>query len=207
MFRPLDKPIADGVAGTAQVVSVSPYAGKGVYQTCHMNLVVGAPNVTPLAVEFEGLVHNLHWPAIGSTLPISVSPKDPRKYAILWADVPNTREVARGHAEGIAAALRNEPDSLGQLVTSGLLGGGNVQVIGDLTALTESQKEKLRMFGIDLDALATAGASAAAGPAFMAAATSTGGDTVSQLERLGALRDRGVLTESEFAAQKAKLLG
>ena len=32
-------------------------------------------------------------------------------------------------------------------------------------------------------------------------------DVVSQLERLGALRDQGVLTEEEFQAQKAKLLG
>jgi hypothetical protein len=32
-------------------------------------------------------------------------------------------------------------------------------------------------------------------------------DTVSQLERLGALRDQGVLTDEEFQAQKAKILG
>ena len=31
-------------------------------------------------------------------------------------------------------------------------------------------------------------------------------DVVSQLERIAALRDRGVLTEAEFAAMKAKLL-
>lgn len=31
-------------------------------------------------------------------------------------------------------------------------------------------------------------------------------DVVSQLERLSALKDQGVLTEEEFAAQKAKLL-
>lgn len=33
------------------------------------------------------------------------------------------------------------------------------------------------------------------------------GDTVAQLKELGELRDSGVLTEEEFAAQKAKLLG
>jgi len=32
-------------------------------------------------------------------------------------------------------------------------------------------------------------------------------DVIAQLERLGALKDQGVLTEEEFAAQKAKLLG
>jgi hypothetical protein len=32
-------------------------------------------------------------------------------------------------------------------------------------------------------------------------------DTIAQLERLGALKAQGLITEQEFAAQKAKLLG
>jgi hypothetical protein len=32
-------------------------------------------------------------------------------------------------------------------------------------------------------------------------------DTVTQLKQLAELRDQGILTEAEFAAQKAKLLG
>jgi hypothetical protein len=32
-------------------------------------------------------------------------------------------------------------------------------------------------------------------------------DVITQLERLGALRAQGILTEEEFQAQKAKLLG
>ena len=32
-------------------------------------------------------------------------------------------------------------------------------------------------------------------------------DVISQLERLGALKDQGILTEEEFQAQKAKILG
>jgi putative oligomerization/nucleic acid binding protein len=39
-----------------------------------------------------------------------------------------------------------------------------------------------------------------------AAAPHEGGDTIQQLKELGELRDKGVLTEEEFAAQKAKLL-
>jgi len=38
-------------------------------------------------------------------------------------------------------------------------------------------------------------------------APATGGDTVAQLKELAELRDSGVLTEEEFAAQKAKILG
>ena len=32
-------------------------------------------------------------------------------------------------------------------------------------------------------------------------------DVITQLERLGALKAQGLITEEEFAAQKAKLLG
>jgi hypothetical protein len=38
-------------------------------------------------------------------------------------------------------------------------------------------------------------------------APAAGGDVVEQLERLAALKTQGVLTEAEFQAQKARLLG
>ena len=37
-------------------------------------------------------------------------------------------------------------------------------------------------------------------------AEETGGDMVEQLERLAELKDKGILTDEEFAAQKAKIL-
>jgi hypothetical protein len=39
------------------------------------------------------------------------------------------------------------------------------------------------------------------------AAADDGDDMIAQLEKLGALHDKGILTDEEFAAQKAKLLG
>jgi hypothetical protein len=45
-----------------------------------------------------------------------------------------------------------------------------------------------------------------AAPAPVAAAPAAD-DQLAQLERLGALRQSGVLTEEEFAAQKARILG
>jgi hypothetical protein len=38
-------------------------------------------------------------------------------------------------------------------------------------------------------------------------ATPSSGDTLEQLKTLGELKSQGVLTEEEFAAQKAKILG
>jgi hypothetical protein len=43
-------------------------------------------------------------------------------------------------------------------------------------------------------------------PPPQAAAPPAGADPIEQLKQLGELRDKGVLTEEEFAAQKAKLL-
>ena len=40
-----------------------------------------------------------------------------------------------------------------------------------------------------------------------APAAPTGGSTIDQLKELGELKAQGILTEEEFAAQKAKLLG
>ena len=45
---------------------------------------------------------------------------------------------------------------------------------------------------------------AAAAPALAAA---PGGSVITKLRQLGELKDQGILTAEEFAAQKAKLLG
>jgi len=55
---------------------------------------------------------------------------------------------------------------------------------------------------------ATASAApAAAAPAPAAAPAADQSDVIAQLKELAALKDQGILTEEEFAAQKAKLLG
>jgi hypothetical protein len=48
---------------------------------------------------------------------------------------------------------------------------------------------------------------AQAAPAQMAPAQSGGSSTIDQLKELGELKAQGILTEEEFAAQKAKILG
>ena len=47
----------------------------------------------------------------------------------------------------------------------------------------------------------------AAGPPPQAARPHRAADPIAQLKELGELRDSGVLTDEEFAAQKAKILG
>jgi hypothetical protein len=210
MFRPANSPIAGGVEGTAQVVSATSYSGRGVYQKCSMHLVINAPGLTPTAVEFNGIVHNAKWPAAGGILPVSVNPTDPKHYAILWDQVPSRNEVAKTSAEGIASALRGDPDALAKLVGGGLLGGSShVEIIGDAGQITPEARAKLTMFGIDIDSLVAAGAAQPGGAAsaFTFAPTAGADDSISRLERLTALRDKGTLTEEEFAAEKKKILG
>lgn len=54
--------------------------------------------------------------------------------------------------------------------------------------------------------IAQAKANEAAFRDYVQSAAGGGGGSADQLEKLAALRDKGVLTEEEFAAQKAKLL-
>ena len=146
-FRAAPAAIPGGVPGQAQVVTVSVNRGDTVNQICEMHLVISAPGVTPVAVEFSGPVKRKVWPAPGAVLPIVVDPDDPASYRILWDQVTPAKEAARAKAESIAALRRDEP----------------------------------------VDASAD--------------------DVISQLERLAALRDSGAITEAEFTAQKAKVLG
>ena len=47
----------------------------------------------------------------------------------------------------------------------------------------------------------------AAAPVAVAAAAPAAEDPIAQIEKLGKLKEQGLLTEEEFAAQKAKILG
>jgi hypothetical protein len=54
--------------------------------------------------------------------------------------------------------------------------------------------------------IAAAKASEAAFQSYVRDAAGSGGGAADQLEKLAALKDKGVITEEEFASQKAKLL-
>lgn len=146
-LRTIPAATSDGVRGEAEVVTVSVNRGDTVNQICEMHLVISAPGVAPLAVEFSGPVKRTVWPAPGAILPILVDPENPSSYRILWDEVTPAKEAARAKAESIAALRRGEA----------------------------------------VDAPAD--------------------DTISRLERLAALRDSGAITEAEFVALKAGVLG
>jgi hypothetical protein len=195
--------LANGVRGTAQVVACSGYRGRGIWQSCHMQLVVQADGVPPTAVDVDGLVHRDRWPLPGMTLPVTVDPANPENLRVEWDELPSSRDRSRLTAEALAAAMRGESSGG---ITAAIPGGATVINLSgqDLSQLSEDKKAKLRMLGLDPNALAAAqGAASAPG-----AMTAAGGeeDRLARLERLARLRDQGVLSDAEFEAEKTRIL-
>ena len=69
-----------------------------------------------------------------------------------------------------------------------------------------AQQQQIDQMQAQLDQTAAA-QQAAAAPAPAPAAGGMSEDAISQLKELAALKEQGILTEEEFAAQKAKILG
>jgi hypothetical protein len=178
------------VRGQAQVVSCSGYRGDGVFQNCRMQLVVSADGVPPTAVQHNELVNRNRWPTPGMPLPVTVDRSNPQKLKIEWDEVESSRDRGARNAEAMAAAMRGEGGA-----PLGALGAANVNVVNlggrDLSQLSEEQKAKLRMLGIDPPP---------------AAAADEVDERLARLEKLGRLKQQGLLTEAEFEEQKRRIL-
>lgn len=196
----------DPVRGTAQVVSATMHHGRGIYQNCQMQLVVQADGVPATATSFSGLVHHKRWPSPGMVLPVTVDRADPQNVKVEWDEVQGSDERSRGSAKRLAA-MRGEAAP-----TGGQAGIPNVVNFSsrDLSQLSEEQKAKLRMLGIDPEALAAqqaAGAAATGTPAAPPAGVEEPVDEdIDRLERLARLKEQGVLNDDEFRAQKRRIL-
>jgi hypothetical protein len=101
--------MSDPVRGTAQVVSCSANRGRGVYQACHLQLVVSGEGVPATAVEQQTLVHRSRWPMPGMVLPATIDRANPHNVRIEWDELPDSRDRARQTAEQMAAVMRQRP--------------------------------------------------------------------------------------------------
>ena len=193
--------IENGLRGTAQVVSCSGYRGRGVWQSCHIQMVVQAEGVPATAVEIDTLAHNQRWPMPGMTLPVTIDPNNHQNVRIEWDEVQSSRDRSRLTAEALAASMRGEG---GAGISAVIPGGATVINLSgqDLSQLSEEKKAKLRMLGIDPNALAAA----QSGAAPTAGASAQPDDRVAKLERLAKLHESGALNDAEFEAEKKKLL-
>jgi Short C-terminal domain len=194
----------DPVRGTAQVVSASMNRGRGILQMCDVQLVVQAEGVQPTAVAYRGLVHRDRWPMPGMVLPITVDRANPQHVDIEWDEVESSKDRTRQSAENLAAMMRGE--------------GGTTAVAGaptvvnpsgrDLSTLSQEQKAKLRMLGIDPDAIASPPAGGDDGAPVPPPPPDDDpmDERLARLERLAKLRDQGALTDEEFETQKRQVL-
>jgi hypothetical protein len=190
----------DPVRGTAHVVSASMNRGRGILQTCDVQLVVQADGVQPTAVAYRGLVHRDRWPVPGMVLPVTVDRAEPQHLEIEWDEVEPSEDRTRWHAEDLAATMRAEG------ADGGPAGGATVVNLSgrELPRLSEEQKAKLRVLGLDPDALV--GGAGAAAPERSPPADDTVDERLERLERLVRLREQGALTDEEFEAQKRRVL-
>lgn len=197
----------DPVPGTAKVVSATMHHGRGIYQNCQMQLVVQADGVPATATSFSGLVHQKRWPSPGMVLPVTVDRADPQNVKVEWDKVQGSDERSRSNAERLAAMMRGEGAPAG-----GEAGIPNVVNLSgrDLSQLSEEQKAKLRMLGIDPEALAAqqpdGGAATGTVASPPAGADEPVDEDIDRLERLARLKEQGVLNDDEFRAQKRRIL-
>ena len=82
-----NKALADGVPGTAQIVTVGPTTGTvNTNPMMHIDLLVtpqdGVPR--PMSKDLVVPMQHLGRVAVGATLPVLVSPTDPDAVAIMW---------------------------------------------------------------------------------------------------------------------------
>lgn len=223
----------DPVDGAARIVSCSGPPDGATSGTCKMYLVVEAPGVAAFSAEIRKICKVARWPSPGMVLPCQVDRAKPDNFDVDVKGIPDWRDQARQQAE-MYAQMANQPrhgqpgmPGVGQ-PGAGIPGmvvnhGATIHVQGAATPEQAAQaiRQAEMALGMDLDGDGVVGgASTASGAAAMAGGPVPGspmapptppggpaGDVVSQLERLAALHRSGALTDQEFAAQKARLLG
>jgi len=126
-------------------------------------------------------------------LPVTVDRANPQNVNIEWDEVPSSRDRSRQSAESHAATMRGEGATAG----GGATGTPTIVNLSgrDLSKLTEEQRTKLRMLGVDPDALAAQRAAAEGAPAPPPPKDGGEGEQVDErlerLERLTKLKEPG----------------
>ena len=109
-----------------------------------------------------------------------------------------------GRGRGIG---RRGPGLIGTAARTAVVAGTATAVVGGVQRHQAAKAEAQDAAAYDQQQQDYAQQQAYAAPPPPPPAEAAGGDTISQLKELASLRDQGILTEDEFAAQKAKILG
>ena len=180
-----------------------------------MTLTVQGIGFDPFTIEHEEKCHTDRWPSAGMQLPVVFDAAHHDRLEVQWDEVrprePGSAPLPATPQPAPAADVPPEAQSLIDQFTKAFTGAQvstHVETrVVNLSDDPEAAKEVIgsveRATGMDLDGDGSIGGSVPP-PATRTPAPSD--DTVSRLERLAALHAQGVLTDDEFAQQKAKLL-
>jgi hypothetical protein len=177
--------IKDGVRGRAIVQSASVPSREGSAYNVKMWLDVYVDGWEPYRIEHECMVKAGKHPHPGTTLPVTVDPENRERMRVEWDEISTVDER-------MAAGKPGE-----------FPGAENVQTIeiGPGDGVPPEIQQLLSAGGIDLSGLAQTQ------PQGQPDATDAIEDQLELLKKLGELRNAGLLTEAEFEAKKAEILG
>lgn len=203
------KRMKDPVRGVLQVTASTYPPDDATSGNFSINGVVSADGIPPTAVEHAGIARTRKWPRSGQTLPVTVDRADPTRLSIEWDEVPDSWETARQNAEALAASMQAQG---GVTTTVTNLGGTTIDARG-IPGLRDEVMKLATSGGSPaqiVDALRAHGIQVPDGtPVFTAGAQppSEEEDPAERLKRLEALKRDGLVTEEEYAAQRARILG
>jgi hypothetical protein len=163
--------------------------GSGLGMRGEILLSVHMPGRGRYGLRWKGTIHGLKLLAEWSDVPVTIDPGRPDKVEILWDEIPSglAEVTGRLHAAGddlrsqIAAAPASDAAMFQQLISAAIPDAGQRAAVQQQIAS------------------ALQGSPAVPQPAAP--------DPLDQLEQLAKLRDAGALTDAEFAAEKARVLG
>jgi Short C-terminal domain len=187
------KVLKKGTPGRATIVEMGALDRGGTSFNLPVTLQVHVEGITPYEIEDQWMVKAKDAVALEGSIPVKVDASNHQEVAIDW-------ETLRAEYEQEKAARQQD------LAVGGPAGAtvtfGEPQMI-DANAdpqVMEQVEQMLGQMGIRLDGQRSSG---------FASDASAGGedDTISQLERLSALRDSGALSDEEFSEQKRRILG
>jgi hypothetical protein len=208
--------IKDPVTGTARVVWARP--GSGSKTEAHLSIT--AIGVDPFEAMYTFEAPKGKAATTGASLPVTFDRERHERLRIEWNDVPETGPATTVTPSPAAPATPAgvPPEAAGMVEGfRQAFPGGSVSFqtrVIDAHNQPDLLKPFEAMTGMDLDGDGKVGGSTGipaapgSGGGWQVTASSGGGsDTISRLERLADLHESGALSDAEFAAEKAKVLG
>jgi hypothetical protein len=215
----LNVDIKDGVPGKGVVQASSQPPDAASSYNVSMWLDVYVDGWEPYRVKHQCMVRAGKHPWPGTTLPVEVDRENHERLRVLWDEILTVDQQMATGAPGEATSvdaqampvmdLRRNPEVRAKVLAMLKSKGVDVSAAerGEHMPMsfTGPQAAEIQQEIFKIMQTETGGEGpAAALPADPGAATD---DTLERLEKLGKLRTEGVLTEGEFEAQKAKILG